>query len=175
MKLLLVPLVFVYLSLKTNTNHGIERINLYELHKYDFLIIRTFKIIQIDNLPLFIKWSKNAIVVKKKIVYIEVESVTHKNTKQLKLLCALIMALHQQFAFFSHSILLPFQMKPTFPTRCSYLSCPIQCMTTPSDDSISNHFTVRRSANFQSSIWHYDYIQSLKSEYLVRFHSLIFL
>ena len=90
-------------------------------------------------------------------------------------LLELIMALHQQVALFSHTILLPFQMKPSFSTKCSYLPRPIQCMTTTPTDFASDHLTIRRSANFQPSIWHYNYIQSLKSEYLVRFSSLIFL
>jgi hypothetical protein len=42
---------------------------------------------------------------------------------------------------------------------------PVQCM---SASKISNSPNIsRRSANYQPSIWNYDYIQSLKNEYVV--------
>jgi (-)-alpha-terpineol synthase len=46
---------------------------------------------------------------------------------------------------------------------------PFQCMATDKISSNSNITTVRRSANYQPPIWHYDYIQSLTSEYVVNF------
>ncbi|XP_061340875.1 myrcene synthase, chloroplastic-like [Gastrolobium bilobum] len=48
-------------------------------------------------------------------------------------------------------------------TKNFNVPCPIQCMAL--SDVSSHTQTVRRSANFQPSIWHYDYIQSLSSEY----------
>ncbi|KAI4331827.1 hypothetical protein L6164_016782 [Bauhinia variegata] len=69
-----------------------------------------------------------------------------------------------QFLLFPNSghskILQPVQIKPPslLKTNVSYVRHPIQCMA-----------IYRRSGNFEPSIWHYDYIQSLTTEFAVRF------
>lgn len=42
---------------------------------------------------------------------------------------------------------------------------PFQCKATGKNSS--NSIVVRRSANYQHPIWHHDYIESLKSKYVV--------
>ncbi|CAL0321532.1 unnamed protein product [Lupinus luteus] len=47
---------------------------------------------------------------------------------------------------------------------------PFQCMA--SNNSVPNIQSIpRRSTKFEPSIWSYDYIQSLSSEYMASFHS----
>jgi hypothetical protein len=58
--------------------------------------------------------------------------------------------------------------------RSGNVSRPFRCMATtqiPTPSNITTS-TVRRSANYQPPIWHYDYIQSLTSEYVVYVHSI---
>ncbi|KAI4324178.1 hypothetical protein L6164_023735 [Bauhinia variegata] len=47
-------------------------------------------------------------------------------------------------------------------TKCSYILSPIQRMA----PTVSAHAIPRRSANFGSSVWDYDFIQSLTSEFV---------
>ena len=54
----------------------------------------------------------------------------------------------------------------TSRNRNGYLPSPVQCM---SANKVSNSPDIlRRSANYQPSIWNHDYVESLRNEYVVR-------
>ena len=62
-------------------------------------------------------------------------------------------------------VLVPSRDPISFVTSRSGIPRPVQCMPT---SKISDSFNIlRRSTNYQPSIWHYDYI--LKNEYVVNF------
>ena len=54
----------------------------------------------------------------------------------------------------------------TSRTRNGYLPRPVQCM--PANKVSNSPDILRRSANYQPSIWNHDYIESLTNEYVVR-------
>jgi hypothetical protein len=64
-------------------------------------------------------------------------------------------------------VLVPSRDPISFVTSRSGIPRPVQCMPTSKISDSPN--ILRRSANYQPSIWHYDYIQSLKNEYVVNF------
>uniref|UniRef100_A0A2N9HUY7 Uncharacterized protein n=1 Tax=Fagus sylvatica TaxID=28930 RepID=A0A2N9HUY7_FAGSY len=61
-------------------------------------------------------------------------------------------------------VLVPSRDPISFVTSRSGIPRPVQCMPTSKISDSPN--ILRRSANYQPSIWHYDYIQSLKNEYV---------
>ena len=68
----------------------------------------------------------------------------------------------------SHILPLKRSMAVLMTSRSGNVSRPFRCMATTQISTPSNITTVRRSVNYQPPIWHYDYIQSLTSEYVVR-------
>ena len=64
-------------------------------------------------------------------------------------------------------VLIPSKDPISLVTSRNGIPRPIQCMPTNEISESPNVF--RRSSNYQPSIWHYDYIQSLRNEYVVHF------
>ena len=60
----------------------------------------------------------------------------------------------------------PIHFKSLVTSRSEIVPGSVQCKV--SNKTSRSTDIVRRSANYQPPIWDYDYIQSLRSEYLVR-------
>jgi hypothetical protein len=76
---------------------------------------------------------------------------------------------------FTPQLVIPSKSTPlSFMTsRSGIVPRTFMCMATSEISSPSN--IVRRSANYQPPIWHYDYIQSLTSAYVVYIYITLFL
>jgi len=76
---------------------------------------------------------------------------------------------------FNNNILPPLGKKYSSQATCNFntFSSKTQCKASYKDAKDHSQTITRRVANFQPSVWTYDHIQSLSSEYKVRFNTYL--